>query len=53
MDRVFGEFTLRSKLGLLGTIEKKKAYFKDTDWERMTRQDDDVWNEILSFLAKK
>ena len=53
MDRVFGEFTLRSKLGLLGTIEKKKAFFKDTDWERMTRQDDDVWNEILSFLAKK
>ena len=53
MDRVFGGFTLRSKLGLLGTIEKKKAYFKDTDWERMTRQDDDVWNEILSFLAKK
>ena len=36
----------------LETAEQKKAFVDSFDWDRMTAQDEDVWEKILECLAK-
>lgn len=52
MARVFGDFNRANKAGKLKTPEKKKEFFKDTDWVRMTRQDEDFWKQVLTFIEE-
>ena len=35
----------------LETPEQKKAFVESFDWNRMTVQDERVWNVIFDFLA--
>ena len=38
------------KKGKLTTNEEKKAFVNSFDWDRMTKQDEDVWNVIFEHL---
>ena len=48
LNKTFNDFNAVSKK--LKTLEQKKEFFKDTDWVRMTQQDEDFWNEVFEFL---
>ena len=49
---VFGRFAKEKKAGNLKTLELKKQFFADTDWVRMTKQDEDFWRQIFAFFEK-
>lgn len=42
----------KTKKGLLSTDGQKKTFVDSFDWNRMTAQDDSVWEEILKTLKK-
>ena len=52
MSEVLGGFQAAQKTGKLKTLEAKQAYFKDTDWRRMTAQDEEFWDKVCTFLQK-
>ncbi len=52
MSEVFGGFQAAEKAGKLKTLEAKQAYLKDTDWRRMTAQDEAFWDKVCAFLQK-
>ena len=43
-------YTLAEIAAELDTDEKRAAFVKSYDWERMTRQDEGVWNKIIEFI---
>ncbi len=47
-----GELAARTKKEVpkLKTAEEKEKFKNSFDWDRMTKQDDSVWNEIFEFL---
>jgi hypothetical protein len=40
------------KRGLLSTDAQKKEFLASWDWNRMTAQDEDVWDRIFASLAR-
>lgn len=50
MDEFFTELTRKTKKKQLQTAEQKAAFRASFDWERMTAQDEAVWEEIFDFL---
>lgn len=46
----FADLQKATKKKKLTTEEEKKAFRDSYDWKRMTAQDDEVWEKILSFL---
>ena len=50
MSEVLGGFQAAQKAGKMKTLDEKKAYFKDTDWRRMTAQDEGFWDRVCAFL---
>ena len=53
MNEIFGAFNQALKAGKLKTLEQKKAFFADTDWVRMTRQDPAFWQQVIGFLEEE
>ena len=51
-DAFFAELKTRVKSGKLQSDEEKSEFVGSFDWERMTRQDEGVWNKILDFIEK-
>ncbi len=51
MRERFGRFNQLNRKGRLPTLKKKQAFFADTDWHRMTAQDEDFWTRVFEFLA--
>ncbi len=49
-DEFFAELVRARKAGELDTEEKKTAFVKRFDWDRMTAQDEEVWAKIISHL---
>ncbi len=49
-DAFFAELTKRRKKKLLSTDEAKREFVASYDFVRMTAQDPDVWDTILSFI---
>ena len=52
MKESFGEYNKLIKAKKLKTFEAKKAYMDKLDWYRMTEQDEDIWNIILSNIKE-
>ena len=50
MSAFFAEMKKRDKKGLLATEEQKNKFVASYDWNKMTEQDDAVWNKIISHL---
>ena len=50
MSEVLGGFQAAQKAGKMKTLDEKEAYFKDTDWRRMTAQDEGFWDRVCAFL---
>ena len=50
MNEVFGQYNAEEKAGRLKTLREKQAFFADTDWRRMTAQDEAFWDRIEAFL---
>ena len=50
MQQTFGRFNKLNHAGRLPTLEKKRAFFAETDWRRMTAQDEDFWTRVFGFL---
>ena len=51
-DAFSADAKAKIKAGELDTDGKKAAFIKSYDWERITRQDDAVWNKIVEFIEK-
>lgn len=51
-DRFFIELTEKRKAGLLETDEQKASFIASFDFERMTEQDGEIWEKIITFLDK-
>ena len=51
MQSVFGRFNALNKKHKLRTQEQKQAFFADTDWRRMTAQDEEFWDRAAQFLG--
>ena len=49
-DAYLAELKKRAKAGLLNTDDAKRAFVKKFDWNRMTTQDDSVWQTIFDTL---
>ena len=49
-DEMSAEYEIRSKAGELNTDEQKAEFKAAWDWERMTKQDEAVWEKIFEFL---
>lgn len=49
-DAFFAELTKRRKKKQLQTIDQKAAFVAEYDWDRMTAQDEQVWNAIFEAL---
>lgn len=49
-DEFSRELTRVRKSGELDTEEKKAAFIKRFDWDRMTAQDEEIWEKIISHL---
>lgn len=49
-DIFIKKLTKLRKAGKLTTEKEKKAFISGYDWYRMTEQDSDLWQKILSFL---
>ena len=52
MNKFFAELNKLTKKGKLDTDEAKASFVASYDWNRMTEQDDAVWNEITDHLKK-
>lgn len=50
MNEVLGSYNTKIKKKELNSFEEKKAFLKDTDWKRMTSQDENFWIRVLDFL---
>ncbi|MBE6570733.1 MAG: alpha/beta fold hydrolase [Ruminococcaceae bacterium] len=50
MKEFFSQLTLALKKDELKTDECRKAFVSKFDWQKMTEQDDEVWNKIFSIL---
>ena len=46
------EKTMLLKKKKLSTDEEKKAFLEKYDFNKMTEQDEDVWNKIFEHLSK-
>lgn len=51
LQDTFGRFNKLNRAGRLLTLKKKQAFFADTDWRRMTAQDEEFWKRVFEFLA--
>ena len=51
-SKFFKDLKAKTKAGELDTDEKRAEFVKSYDWERMTRQDEGVWNKIVEFMEK-
>ena len=49
-DAFFAEYTKAAKKKLLEAPAQQQEFMSRYDWHRMTEQDDEVWNEIISHL---
>lgn len=49
-DAFFAALTKAGKKKQLETAEQKQEFMAGFDWRRMTAQDEQVWNEIISHL---
>ncbi len=52
MNSVFASLKKETKAKKLKTVEAKKEFLKDTDWYRMTEQDEEFWAKVFEFLSK-
>ena len=52
-DAFFAEYTKAVKKKLLATPQQQKEFMARYDWHRMTKQDDAVWNEIITHLKSE
>ena len=52
-DSFFKALTKARKRGTLKTEEEKNAFKNSYDWAKMTEQDYEVWDKIISFLCKQ
>ncbi len=50
LDTFFADLAKRTKTGELASKEACEGFVSSYDWERMTAQDMDVWEEIFAFL---
>ena len=51
LRETFARFNKLNSAGRLPTLQKKQAFFADTDWRRMTAQDEEFWKRVFAFLA--
>ena len=51
-NQTFETFDKLTKEKKIQTLEQQKEYFKDIDWMKMVRPDEEVWKVIYGFLAK-
>lgn len=49
-DMFFATLTAKQKKNKLTTPQEKQAFVAGFDWERMTKQDESVWEEIFKLL---
>lgn len=49
MNKIFSDFNKKLKEMNL-SLDDKIKYFKNIDFDKMTKQDVDVWNEIFKFI---
>ena len=49
-DTFFAEYNKAVKKKLLETLQQQKEFMARYDWLRMTKQDEKVWNEIITHL---
>lgn len=52
LDECFSSLNKAIKSKRIKTEAEKVSFTSNFDWYRMTRQDDDVWREIIAFLSK-
>lgn len=52
MQETFGTFNQAVRKKKIRTEAEKKEWFKDKDWDRMTRQDMDFWKQVEEFLKE-
>jgi hypothetical protein len=51
-DAFFATLQKKRKKGQLVTIEQKAAFVGSYDWDRMTAQDETVWEKVYQALEK-
>ena len=51
-DAFFATLQKKRKKGQLATIEQKAAFVGGYDWDRMTAQDETVWEKVYQALEK-
>lgn len=49
MNEIFSDFNKKLK-EMNMSLDDKIKYFKNVDFDKMTKQDMDVWNEIFKFI---
>mgnify|MGYP007113739075 FL=1 len=49
MNEIFSDFNKKLK-EMNMSLDDKIKYFKNVDFDKMTKQDIDVWNEIFKFI---
>ena len=49
MNKIFSDFNKKLK-EMNMSLDDKIKYFKNVDFDKMTKQDVDVWNEIFKFI---
>lgn len=49
-DAFFADLTKKTKKKQLNTAEEKQAFINSYDWDRMTAQDEDIWQLIYKHL---
>ena len=49
MNKIFSDFNKELK-EMNMSLDDKIKYFKNVDFDKMTKQDVDVWNEIFKFI---
>lgn len=52
MGKFFSDLTKRMKKGELNTEDAKKSFIASYDWNKMTEQDESVWEKIIEHLNK-
>ena len=51
-EAFFAKLKIERRKGRINTPEQKSAFIKSFDWYKMTEQNEEVWNKIISFLEK-
>ena len=51
-NETFDNFARLMKKKQIVTLEDKKNYFKNVDWDNMVKPDEDFWKIIYDYLAK-